>query len=314
MQVTVAICTYNPNRELLLRALDAILAQLADVPGSEIVLVDNNSSPPLAECADLARYPIRLVHQPVPGLTAAREAAIGSAAGTVIVFVDDDNILDAGYLATVVETFSADPLLGVLGGRILPEYDAQPPQWFGEFEHWLAIRRHAPDLHVETTAPPFSDYFPVGAGLAVRRELALAYLEDCAETSRIEGRRGNALSSGEDLDLCLFALSRGGKVAVTGALCLTHVISSERVSGEYLQRLAVGNLKSSLALERKWSPRLGCSVYPRFSTPLPKLLAKTAAIGIMGIWSPRHRIRRRAYATLTRIRLGAAVQPALRKT
>jgi glycosyltransferase involved in cell wall biosynthesis len=306
MQVTVAICTYNPSRDPLLRALDAIVEQIADV-SAEIVLVDNNSSPPLAERGYLAGYPIRLIHQPEPGLTAAREAAIKSAAGTVIVFVDDDNVLESGYLATAIESFAADSQLGVLGGRILPEYDTQPPQWFGEFERWLAIRRHAPDLYVETTAPPFSAYFPVGAGLTVKRELALAYLKDCEDTARIEGRRGNMLSSGEDLDLCLFALSRGDKLVVTGALCLTHIISSERVRGEYLQRLAVGNLNSSLALERKWSPRFARPIYPMLSMPFPNLLLKTAATAIMSIWSPRHRITRSLYTTLTRLRLGAAL-------
>jgi glycosyltransferase involved in cell wall biosynthesis len=303
LRITVAICTYNPARVTLLRALDAIVGQLGEVSSAEVVVVDNNSSPPLTEHEYLSTYPIRLVHETQPGLTAAREAAIRNAKGDVIVFVDDDNILGKDYLATVVGEFSVDPRLGVLGGRILPEYGIEPPMWFGEFEQWLAVRRYAPELRVHTTAPPFSDYFPVGAGLAVRRDLALAYLDDCEETTRIEGRRGESLSSGEDLDLGLFALSQGNSLLVTGALCLTHVISTERLQGKYLRRLATDNVKSSLQLERKWAKRLGRPVYPMFSTPLTGLLARIVASAILSLRSPRYRIKFHRYVALMRLRL-----------
>jgi glycosyltransferase involved in cell wall biosynthesis len=303
LRITVAICTYNPDRVTLLRALDAIVGQLAEVSSTEIIVVDNNSSPPLAERQYLSTYPIRLVHEAQPGLTAAREAVIKNATGDVVVFVDDDNVLGEGYLATVMTEFLADPRLGALGGRILPEYGVEPPAWFSEFEQWIAVRRYTPELRVETTAPPFSDYFPIGAGLAVRRDLALAYLAYCEETTRIEGRRGKSLSSGEDLDLGLFVLSRGDKLLVTGALCLTHVISSERVQSEYLKRLAADNVKSSLQLERKWAARLGCPVYPMFSTSLIGLLARIAATTVLSLRSPRYRIKLHRYTALMRIRL-----------
>jgi glycosyltransferase involved in cell wall biosynthesis len=307
MEVTVAICTYNPNTGTLRRALDAIVAQLHEVPSAELIVVDNNSKPALAGQEFLASYPIRLICEPTPGLTAAREAAINNAEGDVIVFVDDDNVLDDHYLVTAFDWFLQDPKLGLLGGRILPEYEAQPPPWFGEFENWLAIRRYPLELHVETTEPTYSDYFPVGAGLAVRRNLARAYLEDCATAARIEGRRGSALSSGEDLDLGLFILGQGSKLAVTGSLSLTHVISSGRISDEYLQRLAVSNVKSSLELDRKWSSRFGESIYPLQSMSGPEVLLRAAVTGLLGMWSPRYRVKRCVYATLARIRLGMGI-------
>jgi glycosyltransferase involved in cell wall biosynthesis len=309
VQLTVAICTYNPDRATMLRVLDALVPQLEAVLSAELIVIDNNSSSLLGEQPYLSDYPIRFIREPKPGLTAAREAAIINAGGEVIVFVDDDNILDDDYLATVVDTFAAHHGLGLLGGRVIPEYDTQPPQWFGEFEPWLAVRRHAPDLCVETTAPPLSDYFPIGAGLAVRRDLALAHIKDCAETSRIEGRRGSALSSGEDLDLGLFILSRGGKLAVTGALSLTHIISGERIRVEYLERLAVSNVGSVFELESKWSPRLGAAVHPMFSMSLLTLLVRAAATSVLSLRSPGYKIKHRIYRTLIRVRLRAAIKP-----
>jgi glycosyltransferase involved in cell wall biosynthesis len=309
MKLTVAMCTYNPVEVNIRRALDAIVAQLADVTAVEVIVVDNNSQPPLAERGYLEGYSISLVFEPEPGLTAARAAAITHAQGEVILFVDDDNILGERYLAIVEEAFAADPELGLLGGAIVPEYEVPPPSWFDEFEPWLAVRRYAPELRVEITelpdTQPYTKYFPVGAGFATRRELALAHQDDCAKTVRIEGRRGAVLSSGEDLDLGLFALSQGRKLAVSGALSLTHVIAPGRLDSSYLERLAAGSVKSALALEQKWSGRFGRSIYPMLSMSLPSLLARTVATAVLGLRAPRYRIKRSVYTALTRARLSA---------
>jgi hypothetical protein len=289
VQVTVALCTFNPSQALIVRALDAIVAQLDDVAQAELI-----------DRGYLEGYPLEVVFQPTPGLTAAREMAIASARGEIVVFVDDDNVLCEDYLATAARMFAADPQLGLLGGAITPEYESPPPDWFGEFEHWLAIRRYPADLYVETSEPRHSPYFPVGAGLVVRRNLAAAYLDDCERSSKIEGRRGSALSSGEDLDIGFFVLSQGYKLAVSGALRMIHVIPAGRVTSQYLQRLAVGSVGSSLELERKWSSRVGGPIYPALAISSVGLRARLAKSVLLSPWSPRHRIKRALYATIAR--------------
>src|SRR4051812_10076048 len=103
MKLTVAVCTYNPDRQLLLRAVGAIVSQLPS--SAELLVIDNNSSPSLAETRALDGYPLRLIRESRQGLTAARERAIEDATGDVILFADDDNILENGYLTTVVAGF-----------------------------------------------------------------------------------------------------------------------------------------------------------------------------------------------------------------
>ena len=304
VDMTVALCTHNPQPSTLAAVLDAVTPQLDDVSEAELVVVDNASSPPVSEGELLEGRSARLVEEPTPGLTAARQAAIENATGDVILFVDDDNVVGPRYLATVADLFSADPALGLLGGRVLPDYQEDPPAWLAEFEPWLAIRRHDRDAHFEATAPPYSDGFPVGAGFAVRRELAVAYLEDCATTSRIEGRLGTALSSGEDTDLALFILSRGSKLAVTGALTVIHVIDGGRLGEDYLERLAAAHITSALALEEKWAGRLGAAVFPGLRQPMLMVIAKMLAAAVLGLWSPRYRVKRRMFTTLARARLG----------
>jgi GT2 family glycosyltransferase len=223
--------------------------------------VDNNSDPPLQDANYLEGFPLEIVRQPVQGLTAAREMAVREADGRIILFVDDDNVLAPGYLRRVVASFS-DPRLGVLGARILPEYESAPPGWLASFEEHLAIRRYPADCVMETTGLPYTGYFPVGAGCAVLRTVALAYLDDAATRGRIEGRNGSALSSGEDLDLDLFALGAGYKLRVDGALTVTHVIPSTRLTEGYISRLLVANVRSCDELERKWRPTFGTPIFP----------------------------------------------------
>src|SRR5689334_17683886 len=103
--LTVALCTYNPAEDLLRRSLDSIVPQLETVE-AELLVIDNNSSLPLGERGWLDGYPLRVIRELKPGLTAARERAIESAQGDVLLFVDDDNVLHEGYLAGVVEDFA----------------------------------------------------------------------------------------------------------------------------------------------------------------------------------------------------------------
>jgi glycosyltransferase involved in cell wall biosynthesis len=300
--LTVAVCTYNPDLTLLSRVLDAACAQLRDLGDAELVVVDNNSAPALDE-AYFEDHGARLVREPTPGLTAAREAAIEAAAGALILFVDDDTILGDGYLARAAQAFADDPSLGVLGGRVEAEFQQAPPRWFEGFEHYLAIKPHPPELRVETTAPPYTRFFPVGAGMVVRRDLAERHAEDARQTSRIEGRRGNALTSGEDSDLTLFALSAGYKLLVDGSLRLTHVISPERLQPRYLQRIAVSHLRSSFVLDQKWASRLGVPVYPELKDPFLPTVVKSLVLIALAPFSPRYRVKRALFVEFVRIRV-----------
>ncbi len=304
MRLTVGVCTHNPHEEPFARALESISSQVQRDPDAEFLVVDNNSTPPLEARTYLKRFPITLLHESTPGLTAAREAIISHATGEVIVFVDDDNVLHDDYLQLVRDAFMSDSNLGLLGGAVVPEYEVTPPPWMTGLEDSLAIRPYPPDLRVRVTTLGWSEHFPIGAGMSVRRSLAEAYVADCAATTRIQGRRGSALSSGEDLDLGLFVLSQGRALAVDGRLRLTHIIGARRIQSDYLQSLATANMRSSWELERKWAPRLGRRVFPMFGIPLPVLVARIVVLTALSPVSPRYRVRRRVYGALLRAKFG----------
>ena len=67
---------------------------------------------------DLSWHPTsRVVHEPEPGLTPARLRALEEVRGELIIFVDDDNVLDPSYLTECMLIASQFPHLGAWGGQ-----------------------------------------------------------------------------------------------------------------------------------------------------------------------------------------------------
>ena len=86
----------------------------------EIVAVDNNSTDGTAALlASLARDEprLRIVHEPVQGLSAARNGGIRAARGRYIAFLDGDDLLDPDYLQAHAANL-ADGRVGVSYSRI----------------------------------------------------------------------------------------------------------------------------------------------------------------------------------------------------
>jgi glycosyltransferase involved in cell wall biosynthesis len=246
--LTVVVPTHNPDSGRLARTLQALRAQTLSTDRWECLIVDNASNPSL-QLTDLSGHGprgLRLVAEPVPGLSQARRRGFVSSSGDIIVLVDDDNELSADYLAEVLRFFAAHPKVGVLGGRSLPEFEIPPPPWVREFDGLLALRDLGEEPLVSTglrnPATGRNDYpafAPIGAGLAMRRGVAQCWLERGSHAV-LPDRQGGKLSSGGDNDLVLCAMTSGWEAAYDPALRLTHLIPRSRITPGYLGRLNRG--------------------------------------------------------------------------
>jgi glycosyltransferase involved in cell wall biosynthesis len=130
MDVSVVIPTRNRSPQVhdLLESLRALQAKgLA----WEILVVDNASTDDTSSVVDAmkAGFPARLryICEPHPGLHNGRNRGAQEAEGKVVAFLDDDMIVDRGWLE------GARPVLerqaAMVGGRILPEWESSPPSW-----------------------------------------------------------------------------------------------------------------------------------------------------------------------------------------
>lgn len=274
--LSVILCSHNPNPGRLHRTLAGLRAQTLPSSAWETLLVDNASTPPLAP----AHYSsdgsnLRLIRENELGLTAARRRGLHEARGGIIVFTDDDNVLAADYLEQVTRIFAANPTLGAIGGKSLPEFEGKPPQWWKpEFNGLLACRdlgdvaASASDrIDACTGLRCYPHCAPIGAGMALRRFAVQTWLSDPVANS-LSDRRGSELTSGGDNDISLAILSAGWKVGYFPDLTLTHLIPSARLQPRYLARLNRGISKSWIQVlqchkANPWPPIPRWSVLPR---------------------------------------------------
>lgn len=128
--VTVAMLTYRrPDR--LAAALEALLPHVS-AAGAGLLVVDNDTTDSARSVFDrltTGRADVRYVHEPRPGIAAARNRAldeVAAAGSRLIVFVDDDETPGEGWLATLLAAHATYGGMGVAGPAV-PQLPARDP-------------------------------------------------------------------------------------------------------------------------------------------------------------------------------------------
>jgi glycosyltransferase involved in cell wall biosynthesis len=245
--ISVVTCSHNPRRDYLEKVLDGLRAQTLDPSRWEYIVVDNASSPPIAGSIDLSWHPnARVVEEPELGLTWARIRGISEAAGNLLVFVDDDNVLDADFLDLALRIADEWPHLGAWSGQTRGGFESEPPEWTKRYWGNLVIRPVESD--VWSNLPHSAETMPCGAGLCVRSEVAAHYRDLHVGHKRdfILDRTGASLVSAGDNDLAACACDLSLGVGLFSSLELTHLIPPSRLSEDYLVRLAEGTAFSGV--------------------------------------------------------------------
>jgi glycosyltransferase involved in cell wall biosynthesis len=260
LDVTCAICTRNSagRIERVLRALAAQRVGVDAAPGNgagrpsdatptwEALLIDNASTEGTGEvaarCAGALGLALRVVREERPGLSFARMRAAAAARGRILSFIDDDNLVREDWVRAVAGFMDGHPRAGIVGGRILAEFEDPATRPFDFDEHYAralacwdlgdADQRYQEPVH----------YPPCGAGLTLRTAVLRGVLEHCG--MQLTGRRGGRLVSGEDYEIDLLILKLGWEAWYTPRLEMRHVLPPGRLSGEYLRRLRIGNFQS----------------------------------------------------------------------
>ena len=247
--VSIIICTHNPRSDYLNRVLEALKYQTLSKDIWELLLVDNASEKILSSEIDLSWHSqARHIREEQLGLTPTRLRGIREAKAETLVFVDDDNILEANYLQEALHILQSMPSLGAIGGQIIPEYELSPPEWLFPYENKLAIRRI--DRSVWSNNRDDWQAIPWGAGLVIRKNVCTVYskaLEIDPRRAMLD-RKGDLLISGGDTDMALTCLELDLGFGVFESLGITHLISKRRLTEDYMLRLIRGLHTSSFLL------------------------------------------------------------------
>jgi glycosyltransferase involved in cell wall biosynthesis len=236
--ISVILCTHDPRTDYMQRTLDGLRTQTMPLRRWELLVVDNASREPLAGQWDLGWHPnARHVLEEELGLTQARLRGIRESVGELLVFVDDDNVLQPDYLVQVEAIAAQHRTVGCFGAaRLLPRFEEEPSSELLPYTGTLALRDEPTD---QRSADPLDWAYPYGAGLVVRRAVADAYVR-VVSASRLKmelDRRGDQLNSCGDDEFSWIAIDLGFERGVFRALVVHHLIAAKRVRKEYLLSL-----------------------------------------------------------------------------
>jgi glycosyl transferase family 2 len=104
--VSVVIPTYQ-RRDLVQGAVRSVLAQTYG--DFELIVVDDGSADGTGEALAALGCDLRYYWQPNRGIAAARNAGVALARGSIVAFLDSDDLWLPDHLAVVTETFARQP-------------------------------------------------------------------------------------------------------------------------------------------------------------------------------------------------------------
>jgi GT2 family glycosyltransferase len=131
---SVVVTTCN-QPSVVCRCVQSILQSA--YPRLEVIVVENRPSGSMVSAALASAFPsearVRYVEERRRGLSHARNRGIEEARGDIVVFTDDDVLVDRHWLAHIVEEFSASGA-DCVTGLILPvELETPAQRWLEEF-------------------------------------------------------------------------------------------------------------------------------------------------------------------------------------
>ena len=196
--ISVVISTYN-RADRVGDALARLLAQRG--VNYEVIAVDNNSTDETRAVIEsyMARGDgrLRYVFEGRQGVSHGRNAGVAAARAPLIAFTDDDMRMAEDWLLKIKQAFDAHPELDCVGGRVLPLWLADRPDWLTP-RHWSPIALldyGAEPVVVDTTRRQTL----VTANFAVRR----AAFDRVGGFSPLTQRTQNDVCSTEDNELQL---------------------------------------------------------------------------------------------------------------
>ena len=236
MRITVAICTFNRSR-LLRQTLEGVSRQAYPKDAYEVLVIDNNSSDDtaavVAEFAGTTPAP-RHVLETRQGLDHARNRGITEAQGDIIIFADDDILVESDWIAQMASPFAAETQqrVGAVGGEVIPVFPDGVPDWIAGWHRPLAYRHDA--------GPIPANQNPMGANLAIARSV----FQEVGPFATTLDRQGDKLFSGGDEEMVRRIRAAGMAVWFVPKARILHQMPQSRTTFRYARRHAFDSARS----------------------------------------------------------------------
>jgi GT2 family glycosyltransferase len=231
--LTVCICTHD-RPDYARQCLAGLAGQTAVGDAFDTIVVDSASAPEAARtlASIVATHPgARLLVMQRPGVSAARNAGAAAAWTPYVAFIDDDAIPAPDWVAAILRAVAeASPPAAVIGGRILPCWEAPLPAWWpSALRGVLSIIEHEGRGPYRAPGLP-AKLEPYAANMVVHVPTLLA----AGGFRTAVGRYGTVLLSDEEVQLAWALQDAGHPVLYDSRIVVHHQIQAARLNPAWL--------------------------------------------------------------------------------
>jgi len=223
LPISVVLCTKDRPDELA--TCLASLAGQTRVP-CELIVVDAGSPPAWSAVRafrERAGAACRVVHREAePGLPRQRNVGACEARGDVVLYLDDDTILEPDYLAALWDVYAADTAgeVGGVGGVLVPDPTPRESAAKRAFRRAFLLQSHGRGLVKRSGHPEFAYATDAPREVELLSGCNMSYRRAVLDELRFDERlSGYAL--GEDLHFS-YRVSRRWKLVLTPYARLEH--------------------------------------------------------------------------------------------
>lgn len=232
-RVVIAVLTYQRPGDLA-EALPALVQQAETIdPPADVLVIDNDPAGSAELTVTGFGSPLlRYVHEPTPGIAAARNRALAESDHDLLVFIDDDERPSPDWLVQLLDVYRSSRPAAV-AGRVISEYSVEPDDFIvaGRFFERL---RH-----------------PTGSSVpaAATNNLLLDLAQVRAHALTFDERLG--LSGGSDNLFTRELVARGGRILWCDEAFVVDVVPASRLTRTWVLRRAyrTGNTEARVSVD-----------------------------------------------------------------
>jgi glycosyltransferase involved in cell wall biosynthesis len=211
----------------------------------ELIIVNNNSNDDTEDvvASFLDHLPVRRLFETRQGLSYARNCALSAVSGELVLWTDDDALVEPNWLKAYVEASLRWPDAAYFGGKIKPLFDKEPPSEFPKnsllFSGILMTRNFG-----EEERPFRREEVPYGANMAIRQWVFKKW-----RFNPNLGVVGDSHIRGEESDFFLKLRREGLEGIWVPNSIVFHPISTERMSEKYIWEYLYGYGRTKIRME-----------------------------------------------------------------
>ena len=254
-KVDIAICTWN-RAALLEKTIDSLKRLIVPYQTKlRVILVDNGSTDATQDVLQSfandedfnKRHHVLILNESQQGHTHARNKAVEHVDSDLLIWTDDDVLLDAFLVQRYIEFADSNPKVAFFGGKIEPDFEITPEAWITE--NWDKLKGCFAARDLGDEAVSFSkEQLPYGANFAIRSSV-----QKCFPFDTELGRRGQQVHGEDELEMMRRVLDAGFEGSWVPNATVQHFIDQTRMTEMYVREYFVGQGRALVGKGEAWS-------------------------------------------------------------